>query len=91
MSGTAYRDAKIYPNRSYLYDNALAIKALLAGGYQSVAMNIADGWIATATDCTQGFPNEPNSGHTLLSDGTARGAYSQLKRLGDNAWFGLAL
>jgi hypothetical protein len=87
----AGRDANIYPNRSYLYDNALAIKALLAGGYPSVAMNIADGRMATAADCTNGFPNELNSGHTLLVDGSPRAPFSQRKRLGDNAWFGLAL
>jgi hypothetical protein len=87
----AGRDANIYPNRSYLYDNALAIEALLAGGYPNAAINIADARIATATDCTNGFPNEINSGHTLLSDGSARAPFTSRKRLGDNAWFGLAL
>jgi hypothetical protein len=87
----AWRDANLYPNRSYLYDNALAIEALLAGGYPSAAMNIADARIATAMDCSNGFPNELNSGHTLLSDGTSRAPFNHRKRLGDNAWFGLAL
>ncbi len=87
----AGRDANIYPNHSYLYDNALAIEALLAGGYVSVAIDIADARMATATDCTNGFPNQINSGHTLLSDGSARAPFNSRKRLGDNAWFGLAL
>jgi len=89
----AGRDANLYPNRSYLYDNALAVEALLAGGYQAVAMNIADGRMATVSnDCSNGIWNQMNSGHTLLADGTFRGSFNSFrKRLGDNAWFGLAL
>jgi len=87
-----YRDANIYPNRSFLYDNALAIQSLLLGGYVTEAMNIADGRLATvAGDCTNGFYNELNSGHTLLANGMSRGPYSMRKRVGDNSWFGLAL
>jgi hypothetical protein len=87
----AGRDANLYPNHSYLYDNALAIEALLAAGNPGVAMNVADARMATATDCTSGFANQINSGHTLLSDGSARAPFNSRKRLGDNAWFGLAL
>jgi hypothetical protein len=86
-----WRDANLYPNRSYLYDNALAIEGLLAGGYTTAAANIADGRLATVPDCTNGLFNELNSGHTLLGDGSPRGPWSSRERLGDNSWFGLAL
>lgn len=86
-----YRDANIYPNRSYLYDDALALRALLLGGYLTEAMNIAEGRLATVTDCTNGFYNELNSGHTRLANGMSRGPFSMRKRVGDNSWFGLAL
>jgi len=87
----AWRDANIYPNHSYLYDNALAIEALLTGGDTSDAAAIADGRMETAPDCTGGFFNELNSGHTLVGNGSPRGSFSMRKRLGDNSWFGLAL
>ena len=88
---TQWRDANLYPNRSYLYDNALGIEALLVGGYTTAATNIADGRLATASDCNSGFFNELNSGHILLGDGSPRGPSSLRKRLGDNSRFGLAL
>jgi hypothetical protein len=91
MNTPSWRDAHLYPNRSYLYDNALAIRALLLGGDTTDAMNIADGRLATETDCTNGFYNELNSGHTLLANSMSRGPLSLRQRLGDNSWFGLAL
>jgi hypothetical protein len=91
MNTPSWRDAHLYPNRSYLYDNALAIRALLLGGDTTDAMNIADGRLATETGCTSGFYNELNSGHTLLANSMPRGPLSQRRRLGDNSWFGLAL
>ncbi len=91
MNTPSWRDAHLYPNRSYLYDNALAIRALLLGGDTTDAMNIADGRLATETGCTSGFYNELNSGHTLLANSMPRLPFSHRQRLGDNSWFGLAL
>ncbi len=87
------RDVNIYPNRSYLYDDARAIHALLLGGDIADAENIADGRMATTNyDCTNGFHNEQYSGHTLQADGTPHWPSTLMrKRLGDNSWFGLAL
>jgi hypothetical protein len=85
-----WRDYNLYPNRSYLYDTALAIEGLLAGGYTTVAANIADGRLA-GVGCTNGLYRELNSGHTLQGDGTPRAPFSLLQRLGDNSWFGLAM
>jgi hypothetical protein len=92
-SGPEYRDANIYPNRSFLYDAALTILALVSSGdpdARAMARDIANGLLVTALpDGT--FLNERNAGHTLLGDGAPRPAYSQKQTLGDDAWLGLAL
>ncbi len=87
------RDVSIYPGHSFLYDNSLAIKALLAS-QDSVAGQVARdiGAAVLATALPNGsYLNQRNSGHVLLGDGSVRPAFSQLQTLGDNSWFGLAL
>src|SRR5207244_5074631 len=84
----------VYPSRSFLYDNSLVIKAMLATGdatARQTARDLADAILATAPDGTAGYFNQRASGHALLGDGTPRPAFSSVKTLGDNAWFGLAL
>ena len=88
-----YRDGQIYPNRSFLYDSALTIKALVAAGDSAsvqMARDVADALVATKlADGT--YYNDRNCGHVLLEDGTPRASFSQKRTLGDQAWFGLAL
>ncbi|HPM84137.1 MAG TPA: glucoamylase family protein, partial [Candidatus Anammoximicrobium sp.] len=88
-----YRDGQIYPNRSFLYDSALTIKALVAAGDSAsvqMARDVADALVATKlADGT--YYNARNCGHVLLEDGTPRASFSQQRTLGDQAWFGLAL
>ena len=84
------RDLKIYPARTYLYDQALAIKALVTAGVLQTAHDVADAIIATGTDDGSYF-NERSAGHVLNGDGTPRDPLSALRTLGDNAWLGLAL
>ena len=88
-----YRDALIYPNRSFLYDSALTIKALLAAGDADsvpLARQVTDALVATKlADGT--YFNDRNNGHVLLENGTPRAPFSQKRTLGDQAWFGLAL
>lgn len=87
------RDLFFYPNRSQLYDNALAILAFVASGDPAsvaVARNVADALLAAAR-VDGSIDNSRNCGHVLLGNGKPRGSYSQLRTLGDNAWFGLAL
>jgi uncharacterized repeat protein (TIGR01451 family) len=88
----AYRDAYVYPNRAFLYDNALAIQALIARGTPAalaLAKDVADAVVSTARP-DGSFYNERDSGHTLLADGSPRPPYSERRYLGDNAWIGLA-
>src|SRR5262249_35354339 len=73
------RDVNIYPNRSFLYDNPLAIKDLLAtwdAQAQRVAIDLADAEIATALP-NHSYYNQRNSGHVLLGDGSVRAPFSQ--------------
>lgn len=89
-NSSSWRDYNLYPNHSYLYDNALAIEGLLIGGYTTPASDIANGRLA-GVNCANGLYRELNSGHTLQGDGTPRAPFTLLQRLGDNSWFGLAL
>lgn len=91
--GAAWRDLNIYPNRSSLYDNALAIKALLADGgakARQAALDLADTLVATARSDGSHFNNRA-AGHVFLGDGSQRAPADQRRTLGDNAWCGLAL
>lgn len=93
LTSQAERDVTIYPNRSFLYDNALTIKALWATGdtaARATARQIADAIIATARP-DGSYYNQRNAGHALLRDGSPRPPYEATRTLGDNAWFGLAL
>ncbi|MCY2990968.1 MAG: hypothetical protein NTY19_24295 [Planctomycetota bacterium] len=88
-----YRDARIYPNRSFLYDSALTIKALFAAGDASsvqMARQVTDAIVATKL-ADGSYSNDRNSGHVLLENGTPRVPVTQKRTLGDQAWFGLAL
>ncbi|NUQ66041.1 MAG: hypothetical protein HUU20_26570 [Pirellulales bacterium] len=88
-----WRDLNIYPTRSFLYDNALAIKALLAGEdpiARQAALDIADALVATARP-DGSHHNNRAPGHVLNGDGSPRPAVDQKRTLGDNAWAGLAL
>lgn len=87
------RDVYIYPNLASLYDNALAIRALLASGdanARTTALDVADAVLATALP-DGSYDNLRNSGHVLHGDGTPRPYYPEEQSLGDNSWFGLAL
>jgi len=89
----AVRDVSIYPNRSFLYDNALVIKALWATGdaaARATARQIADAIVATVRP-DGAYYNQRNVGHALLRDDSPRPPYGETRTLGDNAWFGLAL
>jgi hypothetical protein len=89
----AVRDVSIYPNRSFLYDNALAIKALWATGdaaARTTARQIAEAIVAMVRP-DGSYYNQRNAGHALLRDGSSRPPYVETRTLGDNAWFGLAL
>lgn len=94
ISSPQGRDNAIYPNRSFLYDDALAIKALLTDSDPAsvqTARDIANAILATAPNGQNGYANTWNSGHILLGDGSVRPPFSQLRTLGDNSWFALAL
>jgi probable HAF family extracellular repeat protein len=90
-------DYNVYPNRSFLYDNALAIKALWATGdaaAQAAAQSLADAVIATeltTLPAKGSYYNDRISGPALARDGTPRPPGTLRQTLGDNAWFGLAL
>lgn len=89
----AVRDVSVYPNRSFLYDNALAIQALWASGdaaARATARHVADAIAATVRP-DGSYYNQRNAGHALLHDGSPRPPYGETRTLGDNAWFGLAL
>jgi hypothetical protein len=93
LASQAERDVSIYPNRSFLYDNALVIKALWATGdvaARATARQVADAIVATVRP-DGSYYNQRNAGHALLHDGLPRPPYVQTRTLGDNAWFGLAL
>ena len=68
---TADRDLNIYPKYSFLYDQALAIKAFLAAGRVQTARDVADAVLATGAGSGSYF-NERAAGHALMGDGTAR-------------------
>lgn len=90
----AGRDVNVYSNRSFLYDVAVAMKALIAThdpAAQQVARDMVDAILATAADGTNGYFDERNSGHVLLGNGQPRAPFSQQRSLGANSWFGLAL
>jgi autotransporter-associated beta strand protein len=90
---TTYRDTYVYPGHSYLYDNAVAIMALLATGdatAQTTAGQIAAACIATVRS-DGSYYNQRNSGHVLDGNGTPLSPWDDTQTLGDNAWFGLAL
>jgi hypothetical protein len=87
------RDSCIYPFHSFLYDNAQAIKTLLATGdpaAQKAARQIANGLLRTARS-DGSYYNQRLSGRLFKGDGSARAPLAELRTLGDNAWFGLAL
>jgi hypothetical protein len=93
LASQAVRDVSIYPNRSFLYDNALVIKALWATGdaaARATARQIADALVATVRP-DGSYYNQRNAGHALLRDGSPRPPFVETRTLGDNAWFGLAL
>ena len=86
-------DYNVYPNRSFLYDNALAIKALWATGdavARGMAQSLADALMKTGL-ASGSYYNVRSSGPALAGDGTPRAPWSQRQTLGDNAWLGLAL
>jgi hypothetical protein len=88
------RDATVYPNFSFLYDDALAVKVLYATGdtgAQQTALALTDALLATGGDGSAGYFSQLTAGHVLLGNGTARPPRSQLRSLGDNSWLGLAL
>lgn len=94
ITTAAGRDAKVYPNRSLLYDVALAAKALLAAGdaeSRAFGLRQIDAVLATAPSGLNGYFNERSSGFVLLADGSVRPPMSQRRTVGDSAWFGLAL
>ncbi len=88
------RDTSVYPAFSALYDNALAIIALLATGdaeSRATALQITDALIATA-DTDGSYLNQRYSGHVFQGDNVLRGPFNgTIRTLGDNAWFGIAL
>ena len=89
----AGRDVNVYPNYSFLYDEALTIMALWATGdarARTEAQQLADA-LATTVQSDGSYYNQRNSGHLFNADGTLRNPLSQQQTLGDNAWFGLAL
>lgn len=87
------RDVNVYPDSSFLYDDALASMALWATGdveARAAAQRMADALAATV-QADGSYYNQRNSGHLWNADGTLRNPFSQLRTLGDNAWWGLAL
>lgn len=94
LNTPAGRDLAIYPNRSFLYDVALAAKALLIGSDAAgrrVALDNIEAVLGTSPNGANGYFNQRNSGHALLGDGSPRDPFSQQRTLGDNSWFGMAL
>lgn len=93
-NSAAGRDLTIYPNRSFLYDVALASKSLFASGdaaLSALALNQVNAVLATAADGSHGYFDVHNSGYVLLADGSARAPIGLRRFVGDNAWFGLSL
>lgn len=93
-SNSAGADSDFFPDHSMLYDNAVAIKALVASGtaaHITLARNIGDAILATAPNGSSGYFNQMRTGHILLGDGTPRSPHNSMKSVGDNAWFALAL
>jgi hypothetical protein len=91
---TLDRDISVYPNFSSLYDNALAIKVLYATGdtgAQQLALSMTDALLATGGNGSNGYFSQLTAGHALLGAGVPRPPRSQIRSLGDNSWFGLAL
>lgn len=89
------RDATVFPNRAFLYDMALTIKALLADGRpesRALAGQIASAVLATVQADGSYFDERP-SGHVLDGSGNPRLPLDEESRrsLGDNAWLGMAL
>ena len=86
-------EVTVYANRSFLYDNALTIKALLLTGDaqgQEMAVDVAQAILATGFG-DGSFRNDLGSGHVLDGTGQPLPPYSVRRTLGDNAWLGMAL
>lgn len=98
------RDVIIYPNRAFLYDQALSIEALRSTGLPAnlaMARNMADAVVATMQP-DGSFYDERKAGHVLnvayqqqgdqwVEQWVPKTPESWRRTLGDNSWLGIVL